>query len=63
MKADWTKRDTVITEALRKYGRNSVPLYLLFGTDPSQPPQILPQSANAGHCDGIPQKCGKSVHC
>lgn len=43
MKADWTKRDAVITEALRKYGRNSVPLYLLFGTDPAQPPQILPQ--------------------
>lgn len=43
MKADWTKRDSVITEALRKYGRNSVPLYLLFGSDPSQPPQILPQ--------------------
>lgn len=43
MKADWTKRDAVITEALRQYGRNSVPLYLLYGPDPTKPPEILPQ--------------------
>lgn len=42
MKADWTKADPAITEALKQYGRNSVPLYLLYGTDSSQP-QILPQ--------------------
>lgn len=43
MKADWTKSDPVITEMLRKFGRNGVPLYLLYGKDPSKAPQILPQ--------------------
>lgn len=43
MKADWTRNDPVITEALKKHGRNGVPLYLLYGTDPTQPPKILPQ--------------------
>lgn len=43
MKADWTRGDPVITEALRQQGRNSVPLYLLYGTDPTQPPRVMPQ--------------------
>jgi thiol:disulfide interchange protein len=43
MKADWTKNDPSITEALRKFGRNGVPLYLLFGVNPKEAPQILPQ--------------------
>lgn len=43
MKADWTKNDPEITKLLRKYGRNGVPLYLLFSGDPSKPPQVLPQ--------------------
>lgn len=43
MKADWTKSDQAITQELKKFGRNSVPLYLLYGPDSSQPPTILPQ--------------------
>lgn len=43
MKADWTRNDPVITEELRKHGRNGVPLYLLYGTDATQPPKIMPQ--------------------
>lgn len=43
MRADWTKHDPVITEELEKYGRVGVPLYLLFGSDSSKPPMILPQ--------------------
>lgn len=43
MKADWTKNDPVITEALSQFGRNSVPLYVLYGPDESQAPLILPQ--------------------
>jgi thiol:disulfide interchange protein DsbD len=30
IKADWTARSDEITRALAAYGRNSVPLYLLF---------------------------------
>lgn len=43
MKADWTKNDPAITEQLSKHGRNSVPLYLLYGKDPKKGPEILPQ--------------------
>lgn len=43
MEADWTKNDPVITQALRKYGRNGVPLYLLFTGTPGETPTILPQ--------------------
>lgn len=42
MEADWTRNDPKITHELRKYGRNGVPLYLLFTGD-DQPPKILPQ--------------------
>lgn len=43
MKADWTKSDPVITQELSKFGRNSVPLYVLYGPDENQDPLILPQ--------------------
>jgi len=43
MKADWTRNDPVITKMLRKFGRNGVPLYLLYGKDSSKQPRILPQ--------------------
>ncbi|NGX41735.1 MAG: Thiol:disulfide interchange protein DsbD [Chlamydiae bacterium] len=43
MKADWTKSNPIITEELRKFGRNSVPLYLLYGSDPKAAPEMLPQ--------------------
>jgi thiol:disulfide interchange protein DsbD len=41
--ADWTKKDPVITKALEKFGRSGVPLYLLYGSDPTKPPVIFPQ--------------------
>ena len=43
MKADWTKNDEVIAAELRKFGRNSVPLYILYGNDPKTEAAILPQ--------------------
>ncbi len=42
MKADWTRKDPVITRALAKYGRNSVPFYVVYGTKDSEP-VILPE--------------------
>lgn len=41
MKADWTKRDSVITKWLRDYGRGGVPLYLVFQS--SGDVVVLPQ--------------------
>ena len=43
MKADWTKKDAIIAGELRKFGRNSVPLYVLYGKEPNKNPKILPQ--------------------
>lgn len=55
MKADWTKKDAVITEELRKFGRNSVPLYVLYNGDDK--PAILPQVLTPGivldHLEGV----------
>jgi thiol:disulfide interchange protein DsbD len=46
LKADWTKRDPIITRVLGTFGRNGVPLYLLYPAggatrDPAVLPQIL----------------------
>ena len=43
MKADWTKRDNMIAGELRKFGRNSVPLYVLYGHEAGEKPAVLPQ--------------------
>ena len=42
--ADWTRRNSEITQALAQYGRTGVPLYLLYPEgNPDVPPVILPQ--------------------
>lgn len=47
LKADWTKRDAKIAKALAKYGRNSVPLYVLYDGKSSEP-QLLPEIITPG---------------
>lgn len=41
LKGDWTLRDAAITQYLRLYQRDGVPLYVLYW--PGQPPEVLPQ--------------------
>jgi thiol:disulfide interchange protein DsbD len=43
MRADWTRRDPVITQALARLGRNGVPVYVLLrpGLEPLLLPEIL----------------------
>ncbi len=45
MKADWTNFDAEITQALSRYGRNSIPLYVYYSADSGTDPQpvILPE--------------------
>lgn len=45
--ADWTSRDETITRALAQFGRNSVPLYVLYPPDGSEP-IILPEIITPG---------------
>ena len=41
MKADWTSRDATITQELARYGRNGVPLYVLY--DKAGKATVLPE--------------------
>lgn len=47
LKADWTSRDENITKALASYGRNSVPLYVLYERN-NPTPKILPELITPG---------------
>lgn len=46
MRADWTNRDPVITEALSRLGRNGVPVYVLLR--PGKAPLLLPEVLTIG---------------
>jgi DsbC/DsbD-like thiol-disulfide interchange protein/cytochrome c biogenesis protein CcdA len=46
MRADWTRRDAVITQALARLGRNGVPVYVLWR--PGMEPLLLPEILSAG---------------
>lgn len=50
LKGDWTLRDAAITEYLRLYQRDGVPLYVLYW--PGQQPEVLPQILTP---DTVPQ--------
>lgn len=55
-KADWTRPDPAITKELRKYGRNGVPLYLLYAPGSTTPlilPQVLTPDVVSGYLDKI----------
>jgi suppressor for copper-sensitivity B len=43
MRADWTRPDAEITRALQEFGREGVPLYVLYSGRENEPPTILPQ--------------------
>ena len=46
MRADWTRRDATITQALARLGRNGVPVYLLLR--PGMTPLLLPEILTGG---------------
>lgn len=41
MRADWTRRDPVISHALAALGRDGVPVYALYRRD--RPPHLFPE--------------------
>jgi len=43
MVADWTNQDADIAALLKQYGRNGIPLYLMYHADPTLAPLVLPQ--------------------
>jgi thiol:disulfide interchange protein DsbD len=49
VKGDWTRRNPEITEALAKFGRAGVPLYVLYNSSPGESePTVLPQLLTPG---------------
>ncbi len=48
LRADWTKSDQEITAALASYGRQGVPLYVVYPRDPGRPPRVLPEVITPG---------------
>lgn len=48
IQADWTSRNPEITRALADFGRNSVPLYVLYTGVPGADPEILPELITPG---------------
>jgi thiol:disulfide interchange protein len=46
--ADFSNEDEVILQELKRFGRAGVPLYLLYGKDPSAPPAVLPNVMSPG---------------
>ena len=48
LKADWTRRDPVITEWLQRYGKAGVPFYLMIRPDQSKPAIALPEVITPG---------------
>ncbi|MEZ4747089.1 MAG: protein-disulfide reductase DsbD family protein [Calditrichia bacterium] len=46
--ADWTSKDENITRALAAFGRNSVPLYVLYGAGSNEKPIVLPELLTPG---------------
>jgi thiol:disulfide interchange protein DsbD len=55
MRADWTTRDDRITQALAQFGRNGVPLYVLYDTNglPTVLPEILTEGTVLAALDKI----------
>lgn len=47
MKADWTMNDEGITRYMRSLGRNGVPVYAVYSSDPNLRPQVLPEVLTA----------------
>jgi thiol:disulfide interchange protein DsbD len=46
MRADWTRHDEEIAQALNKLGRSGVPTYVLYA--PGAPAQVLPEVLTPG---------------
>ena len=47
LKGDWTRRDPAITEYLSEFGRNGVPLYVVYPRNGDEP-RVLPQILTPG---------------
>lgn len=55
VRADWTKQDPIITQALAQLGRNSVPVYAFYASG-SKEAQLLPQILSLSNIENLFQQ-------
>jgi thiol:disulfide interchange protein DsbD len=48
IRADWTRHDETIANALAALGRSGIPTYALYSADPNAPPRLLPEVLTPG---------------
>ena len=48
LKADWTRHDAAIGEALASLGRSGIPAYALYPAAPNAAPTLLPEVLTTG---------------
>lgn len=48
LEADWTNEDPEIQQTLESYGRDGIPLYVYYPSDPTASPAFLPQVPSYG---------------
>ena len=48
VRADWTRHDEAIANALAALGRSGIPTYALYSADPNAPPKLLPEVLTPG---------------
>ncbi|HTV05446.1 MAG TPA: thioredoxin family protein, partial [Acidobacteriaceae bacterium] len=48
IRADWTRHDQTIADALTALGRDGVPTYALYPANPNDPPHLLPEVLTPG---------------
>ncbi|MCL2297365.1 MAG: thioredoxin family protein [Proteobacteria bacterium] len=59
MRADWTRYDPAITEALTALGRSGVPVYVFYR--PGKPPRLLPELLQKGMVLDVLRELGSEV--
>jgi thiol:disulfide interchange protein len=65
VRADWTRHDESIAQALAELGRSGVPTYALYSGNPGAPPQLLPEVLTPGivfsALDSLPKTAQQSA--
>ncbi len=61
LRADWTRHDQAITDALTGLGRSGVPAYALYAPGQSQP-EMLPEVLTPGIVTDALAKLPKTAH-